>query len=151
MTPTTTVLIAGAGPTGLTMACDLARRGVAFRLVEGSPGPQPGSRGKGVQPRSLEVLDLGVGERVLAHGRMAIPLWSTAPDGQGTRGGAVAESLRNRPDIPYPASVITPEWRVEEALRRRLAELGGVVEFGAAVESFEQSDEGVSAVVAHGE
>jgi 2-polyprenyl-6-methoxyphenol hydroxylase-like FAD-dependent oxidoreductase len=47
------VLIVGAGPTGLTLACDLARRGISFRLIEVAPGPQPGSRGKGIQPRSL--------------------------------------------------------------------------------------------------
>ena len=90
----TTVLIVGAGPTGLMLACDLARKGVAFRIVEASPGPQPGSRGKGVQPRSLEVFDdLGIGERVLAHGRMAMPICSTAPDGQVTLGGEVPEAL----------------------------------------------------------
>ncbi|WP_433934210.1 FAD-dependent monooxygenase [Sorangium cellulosum] len=48
------------------------------------------------------------------------------------------------------ASLITPQWRTEEALRLRLAELGGAVEFGAALASFEQSDEGVSAVVVKG-
>ena len=37
-----TVLIVGAGPTGLTLACELARRGVSFRLIEAAPGPQPG-------------------------------------------------------------------------------------------------------------
>ena len=143
---TTTVLIAGAGPTGLTLACELARAGVPFRLVEAAPGPRPGSRGKGVQPRTLEVFDdLGIVERVLAHGRMAMPIRSTAPDGQVTLGGAAPAGPR--PDVPYPASLITPEWRVEEALRLRLAELGGAVEFGTALESFEQSAEGVSAVV----
>ena len=148
--PTTapTVLIVGAGPTGLTLACDLARRGISFRLIEASPGPQPGSRGKGLQPRTLELFDdLGVGERVRAHGQLAMPMRSTAPDGRVTRGGAVPETLRDRPDIPYPVSLVTPEWRVEEALRQRLAELGGAVEFGAALESFEQSDDGVAARV----
>ena len=52
-----TVLIAGAGPTGLTLACELARSGVSFRLIEAAPGPQPGSRGKGIQPRTLEVFE----------------------------------------------------------------------------------------------
>src|SRR5881392_4213021 len=140
-----TVLIVGAGPTGLTLACELARRGVAFRLVEAAPGPQPGSRGKGVQPRTLEVFDdLGVVGRILAHGRMAMPIRSTTPDGQVTSSDAPAAE---RPGIPYPASLITPEWRIEEALRLRLAELGGAVEFGTALDSFEQSGEGVSAVV----
>ena len=94
---TTTVLIAGAGPTGLTLACELARRNVPFRLVETAPGPQPGSRGKGLQPRTLEVFDdLGVADRVLAHGRMAMPIRSTAPDGRVTLGGAAPEALGNR-------------------------------------------------------
>ncbi|MGK3208680.1 FAD-dependent oxidoreductase [Amycolatopsis sp. MEPSY49] len=142
------VLIVGAGPTGLTLACELARRGVAARIVEASPGPQPGSRGKGLQPRSLEVFDdLGIVERVLAHGRMAMPMRSVAPDGQVTVGGAEPETLRNRPDIPYTTSLITPEWRTEEALRLLLADLGGTVEFGTTLVGFEQSDEGVSAVV----
>lgn len=124
----------------------LARGGVPFRLVDAAPGPQPGSRGKGVQPRSLEVFDdLGVVERVLAHGRMAMPIRTTAADGQVTLSGT--EPVAARPDIPYPASLITPEWRIEETLRLRLAELGGAVEFGTALESFEQSDDGVSAVV----
>jgi len=140
------VLIAGAGPTGLTLACELARGGVPFRLVEAASGPQPGSRGKGVQPRTLEVFDdLDIVDRVLAHGRMAMPIRSTAPDGQVTPAGT--ETLGDRPDIPYPASLITPEWRVEEALRLRLAELGGAVEFGTAVVGFEQSDEDVSVVL----
>ena len=143
-----TVLIVGAGPTGLTLACGLARRGVSFRLVEAAPGPQRGSRGKGIQPRSLEVFgDLGIVDRVIANGRMAMPSRSTAPDGRVTVGGAVPEELLNRPDIPYPASLITPQWRVEEALRLRLAEFGGAVEFGTALASFRQSSEGVSAVL----
>lgn len=141
-----TVLIAGAGPTGLTLACELARRGVPFRLVDASPGPQPGSRGKGLQPRTLEVFDdLGIVNRVIAHGRMAMPIRSTAADGQVTLSGM--ESVRPRPDVPYPAALITPEWRVEEALRLRLADLGGTVEFGAALDRFQQWDEAVSATV----
>jgi 2-polyprenyl-6-methoxyphenol hydroxylase-like FAD-dependent oxidoreductase len=146
-----TVLIVGAGPTGLTLACALARSGVPFRLIEAAPGPQRGSRGKGIQPRTLEVFgDLGIVDRVLANGRMAMPIRATAPDGQVTVGGAEPETLKDRPDIPYTTSLITPEWRVEEALRLRLAEFGGAVEFDAALEGFEQSGEGVSAVLATG-
>src|SRR5580700_6276857 len=50
----TTVLIAGAGPTGLTLALDLARRSIPFRLIEAAAKPFQGSRGKGLQPRTLE-------------------------------------------------------------------------------------------------
>ena len=144
-----TVLIVGAGPTGLTLACELARHGVSFRLIEATPGPQPGSRGKGLQPRTLEVFDdLGIVDRVLADGRMAMPIRSTAPDGRVTLSGAEPPSAG--PDTPYPASLITPQWRTEETLRRRLAELGGTVEFGTALAGFEQSAEAVSALVVKG-
>ena len=115
------------------------------------PGPQRGSRGKGLQPRTLEVFDdLGIGERVIAHGRMAMPIRSIGLDGEVTLGGTEPEALKDRPDIPYTTSLITPEWRTEEALRLRLADLGGVVEFGTVLERFEQSDETVSAVLASG-
>src|SRR6201996_1187651 len=143
-----TVLIAGAGPTGLTLAVQLARNGVSFRLIEAAPGPQPGSRGKGIQPRTLEIFgDLGLVDRELAHGRLAMPMVRIAPDGQLTRGGAEPAELKNRPDIPYTTSLITPEWRTEENLRRRLAELGGAVEFGTTLDSFKQTGAGGSAVL----
>ena len=140
------VFIVGAGPTGLTLACGLARSGIPFRLIEAAPGPQPGSRGKGLQPRTLEVFDdLRIVQRVIANGRMSMPIRSTAPDGQVTLSGV--ETSESRPDIPYQTSLITPEWRIEEALRLRLAELGGSVEFGTELGDFEQSDEGVSALI----
>ena len=51
------VLIVGAGPTGLTLACDLARRGIPLRLVDSAPEPFKGSRAKGLRPRTLEVFE----------------------------------------------------------------------------------------------
>ena len=66
---TTDVLICGAGAAGLTLAIELARRGVAFRLIDAASEPFRGSRGKGIQPRSLEVFeDLGVVDRLVAAG-----------------------------------------------------------------------------------
>ena len=138
------VLIVGAGPTGLTLACELARRRVPFRLIEAAPVPQPGSRGKGVQPRTLEVFDdLGIVGRILANGQIGMPIRMTSANGQVKEGGGVP--LARRSDTPYLASLTTPEWRVEEALRLRLSEFKGAVEFGTALVSFEQSSSGVSA------
>jgi 2-polyprenyl-6-methoxyphenol hydroxylase-like FAD-dependent oxidoreductase len=63
------ILIVGAGPTGLTLAIELARRSIAFRLVDAAEIPFAGSRGKGIQPRTLEVFhDLGIVERILDIG-----------------------------------------------------------------------------------
>ncbi|AMM19364.1 3-(3-hydroxyphenyl)propionate hydroxylase [Frondihabitans sp. PAMC 28766] len=149
-TTTTTVLIVGAGPTGLTLACQLARRGVPFEIIEASEGPQAGSRGKGLQPRSLEIFeDLGIVKKVLAHAQV-MPMDAIAPDGSSRRVGEVPDSLLNRPDVPYPASVITPEWRVEESLRTLLGELGGSVRFGSWLDSFVESGQEVVATVTRG-
>jgi 2-polyprenyl-6-methoxyphenol hydroxylase-like FAD-dependent oxidoreductase len=43
-------LIIGAEPTGLTLVCDLARRGVPFRLVEAATAPFGGSQGNKINP-----------------------------------------------------------------------------------------------------
>lgn len=66
---TTDVLICGAGVTGLTLAIELARRGISFRLIEKRITPFTGSRGKGIQPRTQEIFeDLGILNKVVAAG-----------------------------------------------------------------------------------
>ncbi len=110
------VLIVGAGPFGLTLTCEIARYGSSHRLNEAFPGPQPGSRGKGIQPRTLEGFDdLWIVDRVMAHGRTAMPILSTAADGKVKLGGG--DYLEDSTDMPYPSTLIAPEWRLEEALR----------------------------------
>ena len=97
----TDVLVVGAGPTGLTLACDLARRGVAVRIIDQAPQFPSGSRGKGLSPRSLEVLDdLGVIDRIQASGhRWVHPLsksWARDLPWPG-RTGPVHPRARPRP------------------------------------------------------
>ena len=69
------VLVVGAGPTGLALACALAQWRVPVRVVDAAAAPSHGSRAKGVQPRTLEVLDgLGVAGRLVAGGRFRMPV-----------------------------------------------------------------------------
>ena len=71
----TDVLIVGAGPTGLALACDLARRGVRIRVIDKAAEYFTGSRGKAISPRTMEVLDgLGVADQVLAAGLLNLPM-----------------------------------------------------------------------------
>ena len=70
----TDILICGAGAAGLTLAIELARRHVAFRIIEQLDSPFRGSRGKGIQPRSQEIFeDLGILDRVVAAGGVYPP------------------------------------------------------------------------------
>lgn len=132
----TPVLIAGAGPTGLTLAIDLARHGVACRLIDGAQRICPGSRGKGLQPRTQEVFeDLGVLDAVRTAG-------STYPTIRAYTGrtvvweGTMTEITEPTPDVPYPNVWMIPQWRTERILRDRLAELGGAVERGTTLRAF---------------
>lgn len=63
------VLIVGAGPTGLLLATELRRFGVAVRLVEKLAAPSPLSRAIALHARTLELLEeLGVAERFVQAG-----------------------------------------------------------------------------------
>ncbi len=139
------VLIAGAGPAGLALACDLARRGVRTRVVEQGESLFPGSRGKGLQPRSLEVLDdLGIGEAVMRESR---PYPRMLPWEGGTQGEAfdLVEMAAPRPGEPYSEIRLLPQWRTQELLYERLRSLGGEVEFGTRLTGLEQDGDGVRA------
>ncbi|GAA3079567.1 FAD-dependent oxidoreductase [Streptomyces roseofulvus] len=147
----TDVVISGAGPTGLVLALDLARRGVRTLLLERADGLFPGSRGKGLQPRSLEVLDdLGVLPGVLAAGgpypRMLA--W------EGTeRRGEWDMVPRSEPteQVPYANTLLIPQSRTQELLYERLTALGGGVRFGTALTGLRQDHAGVAVELSTGE
>lgn len=147
----TDVLVVGAGPTGLTLGCDLARRGVRALIVEQADTLFPGSRGKGLQPRTQEVFDdLGVIEAAEAAG-------GTYPVGVVWQGGErqgehrMFDEREPTQDAPYDRPLMLPQWRTQEILYARLRELGGgEVEFGAALTGLAQDEEGVTARLSDG-
>jgi len=143
----TDVLICGAGAAGLTLAIDLARRGVAFRLIDMAEGPFQGSRGKGLQPRSLEVFeDLGILDRIFARGGF-YPLRRLYSDG-GFRDLEIFERRDPSPAERYSRPLMLPQNLTEAVMRERLAEFGHRVEFGRELIGLAQDAAGVSASVA---
>jgi len=144
------VLIIGGGPTGLTLACDLARRGVRFQIVDKAPAYFIGSKGKGLQPRSLEVMDdFGIVEQVLANGKFHIPM--RGYDGTKVLGERdMHEGRYPTPTTPYASPLITPQWRVEEALRGLLERSGTQVELATELVGIEQDEDGVTATLSSG-
>ncbi|WP_405979381.1 FAD-dependent monooxygenase [Streptomyces sp. NBC_00158] len=149
----TDVLIVGAGPAGLVLAVDLARHGVRAVVVERSAGLFPGSRGKGVQPRTLEVFDdLGVYDAVRAAGG-PYPVGMIWQDGKRVGEHAILdpdETGTADEATPYAEPWMVPQWRTQEILLARLAELGGEVAFGRELVGIAQDADGVSAEFASG-
>src|SRR5918997_1449604 len=100
-TTTTDVLIVGGGPTGLTLAIVLSRYGIRCRIIDSETEDHVHSRGKGIQPRTLEVFDnLGISDKLRAVGT------SSGSVRFYTNRQPVAEVLlpevAPRPGIPYP-------------------------------------------------
>jgi 2-polyprenyl-6-methoxyphenol hydroxylase-like FAD-dependent oxidoreductase len=141
------VVIVGAGPTGLTLACLLARSNVDFRIIDAASEPPAGSRGKGLQPRSVELFDdLGVAAQIIGHGVFGLKVRHYDENG-AARVEEIHETISPRPDASYLQALILPQWRVEEVLRARLAELGRTVEFGFTLTGFSQDEDAVTAEV----
>ncbi|MFC9438702.1 FAD-dependent monooxygenase [Nocardia sp. NPDC057030] len=146
------VLIVGAGPTGLTLGCELARRGIECLVVDRARGLFPGSRGKGLQPRTLEVFDdLGLIDAVVAAGA-PFPSFRMYVGTEVTMTRTVEEMLGLAPlervdGVPYPQAWILPQWRTDELLRDRLLELGGRLELNTEFLDFVQDDTGVTATL----
>lgn len=139
------VLICGAGAAGLTLAIDLARRGVTFRMIEKQREPFRGSRGKGIQPRTQEVFeDLGILDKIVAAGGIYPPVREYRDDGS-----YVEKDVGERPDPtpaePYHIALMIPQFLTERIMRERLSELGYEVEFGCELVGFEQGENVVTA------
>jgi 2-polyprenyl-6-methoxyphenol hydroxylase-like FAD-dependent oxidoreductase len=141
----TGVLICGAGAAGLTLAIDLARRGIPFRLIEKMDEPFRGSRGKGIQPRTQEVFeDLGILDRIFASGGFYPPQREYRGDGSSAD-SSMMEHGNPTPAEPYQAPLMIPQFLTESVMRERLIELGVGPEFGCELVSFELDNDGVTA------
>src|SRR6202008_2494001 len=68
----TDIIIIGAGPTGLSLACQLIRYGIDFVVIEKNATVRPFSKAIGVQARTLEVYDqIGLAQPAIQRGTIA--------------------------------------------------------------------------------
>ncbi|GGK97871.1 oxygenase [Mangrovihabitans endophyticus] len=113
------MLVVGAGPTGLALACGLRAAGVPIRIVDAADGPAVTSRALGLHPRGMEVLDrLGALGDLPARGMPVRAVAIYVGDREVAR-------LRLRPTrLVTRPGVTMSQASVESALRRRLAALG---------------------------
>ncbi|HWO59606.1 MAG TPA: FAD-dependent monooxygenase [Umezawaea sp.] len=140
------ITVVGAGPTGLVLACGLLGAELRVRVVDGADGPAVTSRALGLQPRGAEVLDrlgaLGdLPERSIGIARIALHV-NGKPLGE-LKVGQVTKLVKRR-------GLMISQAEVEGELRRRLAELGGAVEWGTRVVALDQDEHGVRLTTADG-
>ncbi|EAT8909186.1 FAD-dependent oxidoreductase [Salmonella enterica] len=145
---TTDVLICGAGVTGLTLAIELARRGISFRLIEKRITPFTGSRGKGIQPRTQEIFeDLGILNKVVAAGGFYPRLRTYRHDGSYVDSD-IAHNTKPNYAEPYHLPLMVPQNVTETIMQEQLKALGHRVEFGCELLHFTQTPHTVTAYVA---
>jgi 2-polyprenyl-6-methoxyphenol hydroxylase-like FAD-dependent oxidoreductase len=133
------VLVVGAGPTGLTLACALADRGVAATVVDRQAAGVNTSRAAVVNARSLEVLEhLDVARRLVDQGVRA-PRF-TIRDRSRT---LITVDFADLP-TNYPYSLMLPQSSTEATLLGRLEELGATVVRPKAVTALTSDSGGVT-------
>ncbi|WP_229352053.1 FAD-dependent monooxygenase [Streptomyces sp. UNOB3_S3] len=132
----TDVLVVGAGPTGLLLACELALAGVRTVVAERRDAPHRESRALNLHPRGIELMDMrGLADRFLARGR-TVPGWQ------------FAATLPRRLDFTtldtrHPYALLLAQARTEALLEERARELGARVHRGYRAVALRQSATGV--------
>src|SRR5262245_8479792 len=132
------ILVVGAGPVGLTMACELARHGARCRIVDKLAEPSPYCRAIRVTPRTLDVWeDMGIAREMIDAGRWLEGLRSVV------HGHPADDVDALFPDLPY-GMLGLPQYATERGLARRLARFGTAVERGLTLSGLAQEKDGVS-------
>ncbi len=139
------VLICGAGPTGLVLAIWLTKAGIPVRIIDTADKPGTTSRATVVHARTLELyrqlgIERGVLERGIEfrHGQ----LWV-----RGKKAVTIPIGVAGQGITPYPYIVIFPQDRHEALLVEELGKLGVQVERSTTLLSFEENTERIRAQI----
>ncbi|MBJ7340218.1 FAD-dependent monooxygenase [Mycolicibacterium sp.] len=136
------VIVVGAGPTGLMLACELALAGVQCRVLERRDGQSNMTRAFAVHARTLELFDArGLAEDLVPRG---VPIQQVAP-----APGAVLDM--NEFATPYPMVLIAPQSATERLLETRALRLGVQIEYGVELTALRQDSDGVTVAVSKDE
>ncbi|MER5665045.1 FAD-dependent monooxygenase [Streptomyces mirabilis] len=130
------VIIAGGGPVGMLLACELRLHGVDVVVLEKLTEPSPHSRAFRLQPRTMEMLDYrGLAERF----RQGRPEWPKAHFA-----GLQPLLDLSRLTSSHPYSLLIPQAHTERLLEERATELGARVRRGHEVTGLAQDRDGVT-------
>lgn len=140
-----TVLIVGAGPTGLVLALWLTKQGIPVRIIDKNAEPVVSSRALGIQARTLELYQqMDLADEIIAagHPTLQVNLWAN-----GQKRGFLQLVKQGEKLTPYPFLLIYPQDQHERLLIRRLEELGVVVERDTELIAFSDYPDHVNAQI----
>jgi 2-polyprenyl-6-methoxyphenol hydroxylase-like FAD-dependent oxidoreductase len=137
------VLVVGAGPTGLTAACELVRRGLKVRIIDEAASPTKVSRAIAIHARTLEIFeDMGIAEKAIEAG-LKLGGVTVFAGGEPVVSADLAELPTRYPFLLSISQVATEAVLLELLASRELA-----VERETKLVSFAQDGTGVTAKVA---
>jgi 2-polyprenyl-6-methoxyphenol hydroxylase-like FAD-dependent oxidoreductase len=137
------VIVAGGGPTGLMLACELRLHGVHVVVLEKLTEPTGQSRGQGLHTRSVEMMDQrGMLDRFLAVSEKFQV---------GGLFGGIVKPWPDRLDTAHPYGLATPQPVTERLLNERALELGTEIRRGCEVVGLSQDEDGVTVELASDE
>jgi 2-polyprenyl-6-methoxyphenol hydroxylase-like FAD-dependent oxidoreductase len=139
------VLIVGAGPTGLMLANQLARRGVRALIIDRHAGPARETRALGVQARTLEIYaQLGIVARALELGKRGAGanIWA-----QGRWVAHVPLSDAGDGVTPYPYILVLGQDDNELIMGERLSDLGMSVQWSTELTALQQHPDHIAATL----
>jgi len=141
----TDVIIIGAGPTGLALACQLIRYGVDFVIIDQKETTTPFSRAIGVQARTLEIYEqMGLADRLIALGKPAEKVRMI--EGGVVRGEAVLKDIGAGMSA-YPFMLIVEQGKHEMLLYDHIKGHGHDVSWQTELLDLAQDETGVIATV----
>lgn len=141
----TEVLIVGAGPTGLMMACQLAIHQVSFRVIDKNKSSSDNSGALIVQARTLEIFEqMGIAGKAIEQGIVANKL-NIICNGRKITSAHIKDIGENLSQFPF--LVMLEQSKTEKLLLKFIIDHGHIVERGIRFKSFVQDREGVTSVL----
>lgn len=141
----TDVIIVGAGPTGLALACQLIRFDINFVIIDKKDTTTPYSRAIGVQARTLEIYEqIGLADKLIALGKPAEKVRMI--EGGVVRGEAVLKDIGAGMSA-YPYMLIVEQGKHETLLYDHIKEHGHDVSWQTELLDLAQDETGVTATV----
>ncbi len=141
----TDVIITGAGPTGLSLACQLIRYGIDFVIIDKKETTTPHSKAIGVQARSLEIYEqIGLADKLIEQGAIAEKARMIVG---GEVRGEIEFAEFGKGLSPYPFVLLVEQGIHEKILYDFIKANDKDVLWNTVLESFTQDEKSVKATV----